>query len=91
MRRIPLSGYARFTKGRAPESARRAEKVDSVLSDASLCNMDTPSHPNLGAERGANYDTWFVREVDKGLAAADSGKLVEHSYVRELIDERYPG
>ncbi len=42
-------------------------------------------------ERMVNYDEWFLREVDKGLAAADRGNLVEHSYVRKMIDERYPG
>jgi predicted transcriptional regulator len=42
-------------------------------------------------ERLVNYDEWFLREVDKGLAAADSGRLVDHSDVRKMIDERYPG
>jgi predicted transcriptional regulator len=38
-----------------------------------------------------NYDEWFLREVDKGLAAADRGELVDHADVRKMIDERYPG
>ena len=42
-------------------------------------------------ERLVNYDEWFLREVDKGLAAADSDRLVDHSDVRKMIDERYPG
>jgi predicted transcriptional regulator len=42
-------------------------------------------------ERMVNYDEWFLREVDKGLAAADHGELVDHSDVRKMIDERYPG
>lgn len=42
-------------------------------------------------ERLVNYDEWFLREVDKGLAAADRGELVDHSDVRKMIDERYPG
>ena len=29
-------------------------------------------------ERLVGYDEWFVREVEKGVADADSGKLVEH-------------
>lgn len=41
-------------------------------------------------ERMVNYDEWFLREVDKGLSAADQGELVDHSEVRKLIDERYP-
>ena len=29
-------------------------------------------------ERLLNYDEWFSREVDRGLAAADRGEFVEH-------------
>jgi predicted transcriptional regulator len=42
-------------------------------------------------ERMVNYDEWFLREVDKGLAAAERGELVDHADVRKMIDERYPG
>jgi predicted transcriptional regulator len=42
-------------------------------------------------ERMVSYDEWFFREVDKGLAAADRGELVEHPEVGKLINERYPG
>jgi predicted transcriptional regulator len=42
-------------------------------------------------ERLVNYDEWFLREVEKGLAAADRGELVDHADVRKMIDERYPG
>ena len=38
----------------------------------------------------ANYDGWFLCEVNNGIAAADRGKFVEHLDVRKLIDERYP-
>jgi predicted transcriptional regulator len=42
-------------------------------------------------ERLVNYDEWFLREVDKGLADADRGELVDHADVRKMINERYPG
>ena len=42
-------------------------------------------------ERLVNYDAWFLQEVEKGLAAADQGKLIEHEDIRKLIDSRYPG
>ena len=42
-------------------------------------------------ERMVNYDEWFLREVEEGLAAADRGELVDHSEVRKLIDERLRG
>jgi toxin ParE1/3/4 len=37
-------------------------------------------------ERMVNYDEWFLREVDKGLAAADRGELVDHSDVTQICD-----
>jgi RHH-type transcriptional regulator, rel operon repressor / antitoxin RelB len=42
-------------------------------------------------ERMVNYDEWFLREVEQGLAEADRGELIDHSDVRKMIDERYPG
>jgi predicted transcriptional regulator len=42
-------------------------------------------------ERMVNYDEWFLHEVEKGLAAADSGELRDHDEVRKLINERYRG
>lgn len=42
-------------------------------------------------ERMVNYDEWFIQEVEKGLAAADRGELIDHENVRKLIDGRYPG
>jgi len=42
-------------------------------------------------ERMLSYDQWFVGEVEKGIAAADRGELIEHDEVRKLIDRRYPG
>ena len=34
-------------------------------------------------ERLLNYDEWFSREVNKGLAAADRGEFVEHDDIRQ--------
>jgi hypothetical protein len=86
-----LSGCGRSSTGRANKSGRSAAiRVDSVLVDASLLNMNTPNNPDSPVKCGENYDEWFLHEVDKGIAAADRGKLVDHSDVRKLIDERYP-
>jgi predicted transcriptional regulator len=41
-------------------------------------------------ERFLNYDEWFSREVDKGLAPANRGEFVEHDDIRKMIDSRYP-
>jgi predicted transcriptional regulator len=42
-------------------------------------------------ERLVSYDEWFIREVEKGLVAADRGELTNHDDVRNLIRLRYPG
>ncbi len=42
-------------------------------------------------ERLVNYEEWFLREVEKGLAAAERGDFLDHADVRKMIDERYPG
>jgi predicted transcriptional regulator len=42
-------------------------------------------------ERLVDYDEWFLREVEKGLAAADRGEFIEHSEIRKMIDHRFPG
>jgi predicted transcriptional regulator len=42
-------------------------------------------------ERFVSYDEWFIREVEKGLAAADRGEFIEHEEIGKLIDRRYPG
>ena len=42
-------------------------------------------------ERMVNYDAWFLAELEKGLAAAEHGELMDHARVAKMIDERYPG
>lgn len=42
-------------------------------------------------ERMLSYDEWFLAQVEKGIAAADRGELLEHEDIRKLIDGRYPG
>jgi len=42
-------------------------------------------------ESMVNYEEWFLREVNKGLAAAECGEFVDHADLRKMIDERYPG
>ncbi len=52
---------------------------------------DTESLLVEAVERMVNYDEWFIREVEKGLAAADRGEFIDHEDIRKLIDRRYPG
>lgn len=52
---------------------------------------DSQSLVQEAVERLVNYDEWFIREVEKGLAVADSGDFLEHEEVSKLIDDRFPG
>ena len=38
-------------------------------------------------ERFVDYDEWFDREVDKGIAAADRGELLSHEEVGARLQE----
>jgi len=42
--------------------------------------------------RFVDYDEWFIREVEKGLASADRGELVTHeevgAWLEKLIAEK---
>ena len=51
----------------------------------------TESLVQEAVERMVDYDEWFLREVEKGLAAAERGEFVDHADVRKLIDSRFPG
>jgi predicted transcriptional regulator len=42
-------------------------------------------------ERFVDYDEWFLREVEEGVAAADCGELIDHEDVGKLINSRYRG
>ena len=52
---------------------------------------DTRTLVQEAVELFVNHDEWFVREVEKGMAAADRGELVDHEEIGKLIDRRYPG
>jgi len=58
---------------------------------AKECGRDTQALVQEAIERFVDYDDWFLREVEKGLAAADRGELIDHEEIGKLIDRRYPG
>jgi predicted transcriptional regulator len=53
--------------------------------------QDTQALVREAIERLVAYDEWFLREVERGLAAADRGELIDHEDIGRLIDRRYPG
>ena len=52
--------------------------------------QDMQSIVQEAIERFVEYDELFLREVEKGLAAADRGEFVEHEEIGKLIGTRYP-
>ena len=67
---------------------RLQEKLTRVAAEQ---GRDSEALVVEAVERLLSYDEWFLREVDKGLAAADRGEFVDHEDIRKLIDHRYPG
>jgi len=52
---------------------------------------DTQALVREAIEKLVDYDDWFLREVESGLAAADRGELIDHEDIGKLIQRRYPG
>ena len=42
-------------------------------------------------ERLVDYDEWFVREVEKGLAQLDRGETLSHEEVGARLEKHVPG
>ena len=38
-------------------------------------------------ERFVDYDEWFIRQVEKGLASADQGELLAHEEVGTRLEK----
>jgi predicted transcriptional regulator len=58
---------------------------------ASEQGRDTEALVVEAVERMVNYDEWFIREVEKGIAAADRGEFIEHGEIGKRMNQRYPG
>jgi len=55
-------------------AARTGQNVEQVLQQA--------------VDNLLDYDAWFIQEVEKGLAAADRGELIEHEEVMRRLEKR---
>ena len=49
---------------------------------------DTESLVHETLERLVNYDEWFIREVEKGMAQVERGEALEHDEVGKRIENR---
>ncbi|HKV41359.1 MAG TPA: hypothetical protein VJX67_19290 [Blastocatellia bacterium] len=75
--------------GTGQQFARAIEDTDESNRAAAAQGRDSESIVREAVERSLDYDQWFFREVDKGLAAAEKGDFVDHDEVRKLIESRY--
>ncbi len=39
--------------------------------------------------RAVDYDSWFQRQIEAGIASAHRGDLIDHEDIRKMIEERY--
>lgn len=39
-------------------------------------------------ERAVDYDDWFIREVEKGLAQVDTGQVLTHDAVAARLERK---
>jgi dihydrofolate reductase/predicted transcriptional regulator len=58
---------------------------------ASEQGRDTAALVHEAVTRLVDYDEWFSREVDLGIAAANRSEFVEHEEVRKLVEKALSG
>jgi len=66
----------------SPELQAKLERL------AAQQGRDTESLVHETLERLVEYDEWFIREVDKGLAQVERGEVLEHEEVGTRIEKR---
>jgi predicted transcriptional regulator len=67
-------------------SAELEEKLDCL---ASRLGRTREAIVAEAVERFMDHENWLLREIEKGIAAADRGELVDHEEIKKLIDRRY--
>jgi predicted transcriptional regulator len=50
--------------------------------------MDAEAVAREAIERLVDYDDWFLREVDKGVAQVDRGETLSHEDVGARLEKR---
>jgi predicted transcriptional regulator len=65
----------------SPELQARVERI------ASQQGRDPESLVREAVERLADYDQWFIRQVEKGLAQVDRGEVLEHEEVAARMEK----
>jgi predicted transcriptional regulator len=58
----------------ARAAGRRGVSADALIREA--------------IERAVDYDDWFIREVEKGLAQIDAGQVLPHDAVGARMEQK---
>lgn len=69
------------------EIRRSAELQDKLSRMASKQGRDQESLVQEAAERLIDYDEWFERQVDTGIAQIDRGEIREHDEIGERMEQ----
>jgi predicted transcriptional regulator len=65
-----------------------ADVQDKLTRIAAARGSDAEMLAREAIERFVDYDEWFIREVEKGLASADGGELLSHAEVGARLEKR---
>jgi len=55
---------------------------------AARTGRDTAQLVQEAVDRLLDYDSWFIKQVERGLAQAERGELIEHDEVVRRIEKR---
>lgn len=62
---------------------------EALLQQLATCTgRNTEQLIQEAVERLLDYDTWFIQEVEKGLAQAARGELIDHDEVVKRIEKK---
>ena len=84
-KRFDRTGRPTYTGGMeinlSPELQAKLDRI------ASQQGRDAESLVHEAVERLADYDQWFIRQVEKGLAQVDRGEVLEHEEVAARMEK----
>ena len=65
-----------------------AELEDKVVRAADRQGISAELLIREAIERAVDYDDWFIREVEKGLAQVDAGQVLTHEAVGKRLEQK---
>ena len=64
------------------------EKEAQLQQLAARTGKSTAQLVQEAVDRLLDYEAWFIQEVEKGLAQAERGELIEHEEVLRRLEKR---